>query len=67
MLQTDRQTDRQTDSQGKRIPQGVIGHKVLGKLKPTEISSTLDTTCGSTPGFWTTYVMEDDKRSKKIK
>ena len=67
MLQTDRQTDRQTHSKSKQYPQGMIGHKVKGKLIPTEISNTLDTACGSTPGFWTTYVMEHDKRSTKTK
>lgn len=50
-------TDRQTDiPQGKWIPQE--GHAVKGILRPIDVAHTLDTKCGSIPGFWANYVME---------
>ena len=53
--QTDRQTDRQICPQGKRLPQGIV----LNAYKPpkeTDVACTLDTKCGSIPGFNATYV-----------
>ena len=50
------------DREGKWIPQE--GHITKGILRPIEIAHTLDTKCGSLPGFWANYVKENDKRSK---
>lgn len=53
-------TDRQTDSnsQSKRISQGIEIHQQHEIIRPIKTAHTLDTKCGSLPGFWFNGVIE---------